>query len=101
MFVVIGFMLSGAFLGFVFRKTKINWIQKLITLFIWLLLFLLGIEAGSNESVVTGLGTIGLEALIITVAAMLGSCLLALALWKYLNKDNNKEKDKESEKINK
>ncbi len=94
MFVVIGFMLSGVFLGFLFRKTKINWIQKIITLFIWLLLFLLGIEAGSNESVVTGLGTIGMEALIITTAAMLGSSLLALALWKYLTK----EKDKKSKK---
>lgn len=87
MFIVIGFMLSGIVLGFLFRNTKINWIQKLITFFIWLLLLLLGVEAGSNKSVVDGLGSIGLEALIITGAAMLGSCLLALGLWKFLNRD--------------
>lgn len=96
MFKVIGIMLSGVLIGFLFRKTKINWIQKLITLFIWMLLFLLGVEAGTNESVITSLGSIGTEALIITVAAMLGSCLLALGLWKFLKRDN--KEDKESDK---
>ena len=86
MFVVIGIMLSGIFLGYLFRSVRITWMQKVVTVLIWLLLFLLGVEAGSNESVIKGLPTIGLEALIITIAAVAGSVLCAWGLWKYVSK---------------
>lgn len=86
---VIGFMFSGILLGYLFRKTKITWIQKLITFFIWLLLFLLGVHAGGNEEVVKSLGTIGFEAVIITIAAIFGSSFCALLLWRFLNKKPN------------
>lgn len=51
-----------------------------------MLLFLLGVEVGTNPDIIAGLGTIGVEALIITVAAVLGSALVALLLWSYIKK---------------
>ena len=47
----------------------------------WLLLFLLGIDVGGNEAIVKGLHAIGLEAFIITTAAVAGSTLAAWGLW--------------------
>ena len=86
MFVVVSFMLSGVLVGFLLRKKSLKWIQKVITLFIWLLLFLLGVDSGTNEEVISSFPRIGLEALIITFAAIVGSVLCAWFLWYRLNK---------------
>lgn len=61
-------------------------ISKIITVIIWVLLFLLGVEVGTNPEIIAGLGTIGVEALIITIAAVLGSAIMALLLWRYIKK---------------
>ena len=91
MFVVISLMFSGILIGYVFRKNNLKFINKIITVLIWSLLFLLGIEVGGNQEIIEGLHTIGIEALIITVAAVLGSVVGALILWKWIKKRNNKE----------
>ena len=62
MFIIIGIMFAGMLLGFLLRKQRLSWIHKVITVFIWLLLFLLGIDVGSNQEIINGLHTIGLEA---------------------------------------
>ena len=72
MFTIIGLMLTGMLLGFLLRKQKLSGIHKVITVLIWLLLFLLGIDVGGNQKIINGLHTIGLEALVITLAAVLG-----------------------------
>ena len=69
MFTIIGIMLTGMLLGYLLRSKRLTWIHKVITLLIWLLLFLLGIDVGGNEAIVKGLHAIGLEALIITAGA--------------------------------
>lgn len=74
MFIIIGIMLTGMLLGYLLRSKRLTWIHKVITLLIWLLLFLLGIDVGGNEA-------IGLEAFIITTAAVAGSTLAAWGLW--------------------
>lgn len=86
MFIVIAFMLFGGIIGYFLRKKELGNIPKIITLLIWLLLFLLGAEVGSNSDIVDGLPTIGKEALIITTAAVLGSAAMALLLWKLIKK---------------
>ena len=86
MFTVIGFMLGGMCIGFLLRKRNITRISQIITLLIWLLLFLLGIEVGENRRIIQGLATLGMEALTITLAAVLGSCLAAKALGTWLGK---------------
>lgn len=54
-------MLTGMLLGYLLRKRDLKKIHPIITLLIWLLLFILGIEVGSNEQIIKGLHTIGLE----------------------------------------
>ena len=59
---------------------------QIITLLIWLLLFILGIEVGSNEEIIRGLHTIGYEAVVLTLGGTLGSVIAAWALWRALYK---------------
>lgn len=92
MFTIIGLMLTGMLLGFLLRRQKLSWIHKVITILIWLLLFLLGIDVGGNQEIINGLHTIGMEAIIITVAAVLGSVTAAWALWYVLYKRNKEER---------
>lgn len=91
MFTIIGLMLTGMLLGFLLRKQKLSGIHKIITVLIWLLLFLLGIDVGGNQEIINGLHTIGMEAIVITLAAVLGSVTAAWALWYILYKRKKEE----------
>ena len=91
MFVVIGLMFVGMLTGYLFKNIRVAWIGKVITVLIWLLLFLLGIDVGSNQMIMSGLHTIGFDALIITVGAVLGSVIGARLLWNWINKDLKEE----------
>mgnify|MGYP001042959890 CR=1 FL=1 len=84
MFIIIGLMLSGMLLGYLLRKRSLTRIHQIISLLIWLLLFILGIEVGGNEQIIKGLHTIGLEAILLTLGGTLGSVIAAWALWKAL-----------------
>jgi len=86
MFTVIGLMLGGMCIGFLLRRRQLTGIHQIITVLIWILLFLLGIEVGENRQIIEGLATLGLEALAITITAVIGSCLAAWALWKSVYK---------------
>jgi Na+/proline symporter len=86
MFIVIAFMVLGGITGYFLQKKGLDNISKIIIALIWLLLLLLGMEVGSNPDIVTGLATIGLEALIIAIATALGSAVMAFLLWKQINK---------------
>ena len=76
-------MFCGIGTGYLLRKRNLGSIGRIITALIWLLLFLLGIEVGSNPRIVNGLQTLGIEALLLALGGSLGSALLAWALWKY------------------
>ncbi len=82
MFTVIGCMIAGIFIGYTARRIRFSWISLLITGLIWILLFLLGWEVGHNKGVISALPTLGLDALLLTLAALLGSSLAAWGLWK-------------------
>lgn len=86
MFTIIGLMLTGMLLGYLLRKRNLKKIHPIITLLIWVLLFLLGIEVGGNEEIIKGLHTIGLEAVVLTVGSTLGSVVAAWVLWRALYK---------------
>lgn len=81
MFTIIGLVLTGMLLGYLLRKRDLKKIHPIITLLIWLLLFILGIEVGSNEEIIRGLHTIGYEAVVLTLGGTLGSVIAAWALW--------------------
>lgn len=83
MLIVIGLMVSGIILGYIFRKKNLRVVQHLITYAIFALLFLLGISVGTNRDIMDNLGTIGVEALVITLGAVGGSILCAWGIYKY------------------
>ena len=86
MFIVIGIMFAGIGIGYLMRRQSLPWINQAITALIWLLLFLLGIEVGHNEQIIRSLLTLGVEAFAIAIVCVLGSCLAAWRLWKYVNR---------------
>ena len=92
MFIVIACMIAGIGLGFLLRNHKIHFIQGFIITLIWLLLFLLGLEIGSNKDLVSQFGKLGLEAFILATAGTLGSVFFAKLLWNFIQKkQQNKE----------
>ena len=64
-------------------------------MFIIIGIMLTGIDVGGNEAIIKGLHTLGLEALIITLAAVTGSILCAWGLW-YLLYIRNRGKETEA-----
>ena len=91
MFTGIAIMFIGIGTGYLLRRQSLPWVQKAITYLIWLLLFLLGIEVGQNEQVILSLPTLGLEAVIIAIVCVCGSCITAWMLWKHVNRKKEAE----------
>jgi uncharacterized membrane protein YbjE (DUF340 family) len=79
MILVIAFLLAGIVLGFTIREKKKlkSKFDKSINISIYLLLFTLGIKAGSDDTIVRQLHSLGLTALIISLFAIAGSVLIA------------------------
>ena len=86
MLIVVVIMLCGIAVGYLVRKRNTRFISHVITVLIWLLLFLLGIEVGSNPHIVNGIQTLGIEALLLTVGGAIGTTLFSWLLWKYLSR---------------
>ena len=82
---IVMIMLCGIGTGYLLRNRKMSFIGRIITVLIWVLLFLLGIEVGANPRIINGLQTLGLEAVVLTLGGCAGSVLFAWALWKYVS----------------
>ena len=78
----------GAFMGSRpgVRSRPMPWLGRFQTAALLLLIFTLGAELGANEEIVSSLGTIGLNAFVITITSMIGSMLAVHALRKYILK---------------
>lgn len=109
MFIVILFIFLGILSGVLCRKLSTGacisltdvaerWQGRIVTWLIWLLLFLLGIEVGSNEMIVRSLPTLGVEAVLLSSAATLGCCVLAWALWR-VSKDYTAQENAKKEAL--
>lgn len=105
MFLVILFIFLGILSGVLCRKLSTGarisltdvaarWQGRIVTWLIWLLLFLLGIEVGSNEMIVRSLPTLGVEALLLSSAATLSCCVLAWILWRFSTNNTVQENAK-------
>ena len=86
MLIVVVIMLCGIAVGYLFRKKNTRFVSHVITALIWLLLFLLGIEVGSNPRIVGGMQTLGIEALLLTIGGAVGTTLCAWLLWIYVSR---------------
>lgn len=82
MFTVIGIMFSGIAVGYLFRRVEqLQHIGKPISYTILLLLFLLGISVGANQSIVANLTTLGGQAFLLALAGTVGSLLAAWGVY--------------------
>ncbi len=86
MLIVFGFLLAGVLAGYLLRRFRVKWIGKVTMVLIWILLLLLGVEVGSNRQLIESLPTLGLEAAAVAVVSLVGSCLMAMLLWKCINR---------------
>ena len=79
-------MLCGIAIGYLLRNKNTRIVSRIITALIWLLLFLLGIEVGSNPRIVMGMQTLGIEALLLTIGGAVGTIIFSWLLWKYVSR---------------
>ena len=86
MLIIVAIMLCGIAVGYLLRNWDTRFISHVITALIWLLLFLLGIEVGSNPRIVMGMQTLGIEALVLTIGGAVGTTLCAWLLWIYVSR---------------
>lgn len=89
MLIIFAFLLAGFFCGFFLRKFRLWWIGKVTTVLIWILLLLLGMEVGCDRQLMESLPSLGFEAALIAMAAVLGSCMLSKCLWYLINRKGN------------
>lgn len=82
---IVAIMLSGVAVGFLLRKHRLRVVPHAVTALIWLLLFLLGVEVGTNRQVIEGITSLGLEALWLSLAGTVGTVLAAWMLWRWIS----------------
>ena len=80
-------MLSGITVGILLRRRPIRFISKVITVLIWILLFFLGVEVGTDPRIIGNLKGLGIDALVLTVSGLAGSMAMACGLWRFVSRD--------------
>lgn len=79
---IMAIMFVGIALGYLVRKVRgIEHVSSTTMLTIVLLLFVMGCEIGGNPRIVENLTSLGVEALLLSVSATLGSILMAWAVY--------------------
>ncbi len=97
---IISIMLLGVGVGTLLRVGGVEKYRKylgsIISAIVFLLLFVLGWAIGGNQLLLDGIATLGVEALIITIGAVVGSVLCAWAVHRIFfsssNDNNNDER---------
>jgi uncharacterized membrane protein YbjE (DUF340 family) len=95
MITVLIIMILGIGIGIISRKfpSVIKANEKLISVAIYLLLFLLGVSVGTNKEIISNLYNLGFQALIITLGATAGSIFLCWIIYKFFFGLENSEID--------
>lgn len=82
MLVIFAVIIGGIVTGRLLIGRRLAFVQRIITVTIWALLFLLGVEVGSDPAVVGSLATLGTAALAIFAFSVAGSIFVAWLLWR-------------------
>lgn len=94
MFYLIMTFFAGICAGFIWRRIKaFSHVGKAISLTVFVMLFFLGVEIGSDEHVLENLSTLGLQALILALSGIAGSVVFAAVLYRILFR-NRKERSR-------
>lgn len=78
MFVALLFMVIGIFFGRLLREYVKFSISPYIMVAICALLFVLGLEIGLNENLISKFAQLGLSAIVVSFLCVAGSCVTAL-----------------------
>lgn len=82
MLVLFAVIFGGIVTGRLLSSRRLAFVPRFITFVIWALLFLLGLEVGSDPAVVNGMATLGLTALVIFAFSVAGSIAASWLLWR-------------------
>lgn len=82
---VLLFLLIGMAAGYLCRQKRAIKLlsDKLLSISIFLLLFLLGLSVGSNQQIIANLNVIGFNAIVLAAAGVLGSIFFAYLIYKF------------------
>lgn len=86
MLIVFAVLIGGILTGRLLVGRRLAFVQPLITVIIWALLFLLGVEVGADPAVVGGLATLGVTAFGIFALSVAGSILASWGLWRWVRR---------------
>jgi len=77
-------MAAGMVIGYLLRQKQAIFavIDRIVMGIIFLLLFVLGISVGLNETVVSSIHIIGIKAVVLTLGAVAGSVFCCWLAWK-------------------
>ncbi|MGM9735446.1 MAG: LysO family transporter [Candidatus Cryptobacteroides sp.] len=99
MFSVIAIMFAGVLLGWLLKgKDFLKHIPTGTMVTIVLLLFVMGVEIGSNRTIVDNILNLGTEALLISMAATLGSILAASGVFLLIKRRHSGNMQADNEK---
>lgn len=80
MLVIFAVIIGGIIAGRLLSSWRLVFVSRMITVIIWLLLFLLGLEVGSDPAVVGGMATLGRTAFVIFACSVAGSICMSWLL---------------------
>ncbi|MBN2514948.1 MAG: LysO family transporter [Deltaproteobacteria bacterium] len=89
MIVILTVLTGGIILGFLMRNHEmmIRIADRIMSWSIYLLLFLLGISVGVNETIIRNIHTIGVRALVLTAGGILGSVIVSYIVSRFFFRD--------------
>lgn len=98
MLIVFAVLTGGILVGRLLAGRKLSALPRLVTVIIWLLLFLLGIEVGSDPQVIHGMATLGRSAAVIFGCSVAGSIGAAWLLERSVVRRNSPAKTPDNER---
>lgn len=84
MLILFAILFGGIFSGRLLRRYPLRALGRILTIDIWLLLLLLGLEVGGNERIIAGAASLGIQALLLCCGAVAGSIAAARLLWRFI-----------------
>lgn len=84
---VCGLLIAGLCIGWLIRRRQ-AWVkasERLMTGFIYLMLFLLGLGVGANREITQNIGSLGFQAVGIAAFVLAGSIVAGLLCSRYLS----------------
>lgn len=81
---IVAIMICGIGVGVLLRGRRLSQLPRVTTGLVWVLLFLLGSEVGQNSDIMSNLSELGIEAMLLCLAGVVGSIALAWLLWRHI-----------------